>query len=105
MKFFCKECGDIISLYNFSNLRDCDNSRIGRYCKKCGEEEYQHLLRERFTEEYEGNQIYKKDNLYYPYWGCSYGFEKLEDCKKRIDNKNISIIDARMLGLFMDSFE
>lgn len=105
MKLFCKECGDIISLYNFSNLRDCDNSRIRRYCKNCDEKEYQYLLKDRFIEEYDDCQIYKKDNLYYPYWGCSYGFEKLEDCKKRIDNKNISIIDVGMLGLFIDSLK
>jgi len=97
IKLFCKECEQELTLKNFCNLKDCDCSRIGRYCKKCGEIVYNKLFQERFVEKYNECKIFHKNNLYYPYWECLYSFEKLEDCKKRIDCKNIAIANLSLM--------
>lgn len=44
-----------------------------------------------FVEEYKGHKIYCVNGKYIPYYGCSYYFTTLEDCKKRIDTPNIAI--------------
>ena len=100
MKLYCKKCGNEMSLYDFCNKRDCDNERIGRYCRSCGEEKYQNLLKERLFEEYNGYPIYKKDDTYYPYWGSLYGFYSIDDCRKRLDNPRISVVNPSLLPLF-----
>lgn len=41
---------------------------------------------------YNNVKIYKIDEKYIPYWGSLYYFITLEECKNRIDAKNISVV-------------
>lgn len=45
-----------------------------------------------FIVEYYGYKpIYKVNGRYLPYFGCHYYFDNIEDCRKRMDVKNIGI--------------
>ena len=71
-----------------------DQRHRGLFCNKHCYEEY---IKQYQVEVYNGNPIYKIDvngiSRYMPYWGASYYFTTIEDCKKRMDIKNIGIFD------------
>ena len=87
----CKVCGKQMpafyrgcvrtTYYHPKNTRTiyvCNNE-----CKDKWESQY-------FVEEYKGNKIYCIDGRYVPYFGATYYFETLEDCKKRIDQQRMA---------------
>lgn len=94
----CKECGERLTFENISSVKDVDNSRIGAYCKEHGSELENELKQHRLVERYKGNEIYCKDEKYYPYWRCMYHFNTLEDCKKRIDDRHIAFVPKEFFG-------
>lgn len=88
----CEKCGVRVSISNIcTNLRDIDGKRLNAHCRECGEITLSELKKSRFVETYKGNDFYEKDGRFSPYWGCSYYFISLEDCRKRTDMKHIAI--------------
>ena len=68
-------------------------------CETC----YQDYLKERQVGEYNGVPIYEKiingKKYYVPYIECTYGFESIEDCKKRMSMSSVSVIDSNAIKL------
>ncbi|MBN3352028.1 hypothetical protein CF086_17170 [Clostridium botulinum] len=96
MKLYCKKCGIKLNLKNIDTTSvNIDGSKIKRMCKKCSKILESELKNKYFAQEYKMNNIYSKDGKYVPYWGCNYYFKSLEDCKKRIDNKNIACVNMK----------
>lgn len=73
----------------------------------CDEDCYNNYWDRFLVEEYKNNKIYKitRDGItgYIPYIGCRYYLKTLEDCKSRIDNKNVSVIDMNMFHVMNNS--
>lgn len=94
----CNTCNTVltISLSAIMNketqrLTDVDGEKVkGFYCKGCAEQAYKDLVDSRLFEEYKGSKIYRKDDMYLPYWDCAYHFKTVEECRIRIDS-NIAI--------------
>ncbi len=95
----CRDCGEELLPYGQSLERvfDVGCEYIGITCKKCATEKTKRLKKERFVQEYEGENIYYKEGLYYPYWSASYGYKTLGGAWERIDNKHIAVVDMRLL--------
>lgn len=95
----CRDCGEKLLPYGQSLDRvfDVGYEYIKTTCKECAIEITDKLKQKRFVQEYNGETIYYKDGLYYPYWEAGYAFETLEDVKERLDNKHISVVDRRLL--------
>ncbi|MCM0006171.1 hypothetical protein [Bacillus paranthracis] len=82
-----------------NKLIDVDGERVrGFYCKNCIEQARKDLMESRLFEEYKGSKIYRKDDMYLPYWDCAYHFKTVEECRIRID-ANISIAKSRIADL------
>lgn len=68
------------------------------FCSEKCFEEYKNTF---YVEIYNKNTIYKITNekgiWFIPYWDCRYAFKTLQDCKARIDQKNISYVDMEMV--------
>ena len=56
------------------------------------------IKKNRFVETYNEVDIYLFENRYYPYWGCTYSFNNIENCKTRIDMKGVSIVPTELLN-------
>lgn len=110
----CKTCKTILcsdsSAFMSAFLRkeihrliDVDGERIkGFLCSNCIEQARKDLMESRLFEEYKGSKIYRKDDMYLPYWDCAYHFKTVEECRIRID-ANISIMKrgiADLKGIF-----
>jgi hypothetical protein len=99
---YCRYCGEeliVKGILDFSKYY-YDVIETGKKKLFCNEEHYNLYWNQFLVEEYNGSKIYQvKDGLYIPYLGCHYAFELIEDCRARIDNKNISVVDSRWLGL------
>ena len=67
-------------------------------CEKC----YQKYLKDRQVDEYNGMPIYKRaldgKEYFVPYIESFYGFENIEDCKKRMSMKNVAVVDRGMFA-------
>lgn len=82
-----------------NKLIDVDGERVrGFYCKNCIEQARKDLMESRLFEEYKGSKIYRKDDMYLPYWDCAYHFKTVEECRIRID-ANISIAKRGLADL------
>ena len=103
--FTCYQCGREISEEN--SLRNyikyarptLEASRKRPFCcDVC----YQKYLNERQVGEYNGSPIYKKiidgKEYFVPYIEAWYGFENIEDCKKRMSMKNVAVVDRGMFA-------
>jgi len=97
----CKRCENLLAVFNFENfnngkinkLKDVDGEKIkGLYCHHCVDEAHKDLMESRFLEEYKGEKIYQKDDMYLPYWGCMYHFKTLEECRIRIDASDTVVL-------------
>lgn len=77
----------------------------GRKKLFCNENCYEKYKEQFFVEEYHGNKIYKfildDKSFYVPYFGAAYGFNSLEDCKKRIDSK-CAVVDMNVYRAIMN---
>lgn len=66
-------------------------------CDAC----YQQYLKERQVDEYNGIPIYKRiingKEYYVPYVECTYAFQSIEDCKKRMSMSNVAVVDSEIL--------
>jgi len=99
---YCKHCGKELGKACFDIYRNvykgftADN-KTGLFCN---EDCYNAYCDKFLIEEYNGVKIYgikiNGQMRYIPYMGCAYYFTTLDDCKKRIDNKNIAMVDMNM---------
>ena len=103
--FKCYHCGTEIpeagSIYNHKKYARPTLETFGKRtfcCEKC----YQKYLKDRQVGEYNGTPIYKKvwdgKEYFVPYIEARYGFENIEDCKKRMSMKNIAVVDPAMFA-------
>lgn len=104
--FKCYQCGievpDAGSIPNYKKYARPTLETSGKRvfcCEKC----YQKYLKDRQVGEYNGEPIYKKvldgKEYFVPYVEAWYGFENIEDCKKRMGMKNIAVVDPVMLAM------
>ena len=74
----------------------------------CNEKCYEKYKEQFFVEKYNGNKIYKfilNDKPFYvPYFDATYGFNSLEDCKKRINSK-CAVVDLNVYRAMMKQFK
>lgn len=97
MTLKCMNCNVEIHFHNWGNVRDINNKAI-RCCKNCAEEVLSNLMKERFVETCNNNDIYMFEDRYYPYWGCTYSFYTIEDCRTRIDMKGVAVVPTELLN-------
>lgn len=102
----CYHCGteisDALSIRNYKKYaRPTLETSVER--PFCCEECYQKYLKDRQVGEYNGEPIYKKvwdeKEYFVPYIEARYGFENIEDCKRRMSMKNIAVVDMAMFAL------
>lgn len=66
--------------------------------EKCADE-----YKESFVSEiYNGKPIYFVGGFYLPYLECSYGFKNIEDCKMRMNMRNVSYINNSLITEALD---
>lgn len=92
----CKNCSKPFNMRSFliqeaRIVRDLDFSSAGGYCSECFDEACVKIKESRFVEEYKGEKIYQKNGRYAPYWGASYAFDNIDDCKKRMEMKGVVV--------------
>lgn len=97
----CPYCGKE-NVFGFRNHFPVIGGRKKVFCnEKC----YEKYKEQFFIEEYHENKIYKfiLDNkpFYVPYFEAAYGFNSLEDCKKRIDSK-CAVVDLNVYRAMMN---
>ena len=103
-KVKCINCGKEIGECNFRtfsvNLKGYDKN--GKRKLFCSQECYDQYKRHFEVEVYNGYSIYavecSGEIRYMPYWFSNYYFTNIEDCRKRIDMKNIGIVPSHLLG-------
>ena len=103
--FTCYQCGveipDAGSIPNYKKYArpTLENGKRTFCCEEC----YQKYLKDRQVGEYNGLPIYKKvwdgKEYFVPYIEAWYGFENIEDCKKRMDMTNVAVVDPEMLAV------
>lgn len=90
----CKSTLGNFSFKTFANSFKGYNSR-GRRVLFCNEECYEQYKKNFEVEIYKNAPIYAVicggETRYMPYWFSSYYFTNIDDCRKRIDSKNIGI--------------
>jgi len=95
-ELLCHNCGCVINFDNiccWRHAHQINGARLKKgYCIKCGIKQVDKMKREYFVETYNEHDIYTTDGKFFPYWGCHYFFTRLEDCKTRIDAKEISVL-------------
>lgn len=105
--FKCYQCGIEVpnagSIPNYKKYARPTLETSGKRvfcCEKC----YQKYLKDRQVDEYNGKPIYKKiwdgKEYFVPYVEAAYGFENIEDCKKRMDMVNVAVVDPEMFTLY-----
>ncbi|MGX6978981.1 hypothetical protein ACWN8V_06960 [Vagococcus elongatus] len=103
-KLSCNNCSKPFNMHSFvireaRIVRDLDFSSTGAYCSDCFHEACKSIKEKRFVEEYKGEAIYMKDGRYAPYWGASYAFDNIDDCKKRMEMKGIAVTPFGMMDI------
>ena len=79
------------------------NKKLNIFKEKCfcTKECYEDYKKDFVVETYNGNHIYcveiDGEKRYMPYFEADYYFTNIDDCKKRIDTKNVAVVDAGML--------
>jgi len=96
MPIYCRQCGEQLIISNMGYVRDVNNKPVS-ICNNCSELVLEKLKADRLVEIYKGNAIYKKDNVYFPYWGCAYFYNTIEGVRDRIDHHDISIVPTDLL--------
>lgn len=99
----CKYCNKEIGVADFKtfsiNFKGYDSS--GKIKLFCNEACYNKYTKQFEVEVYNGNPIYvveyNGEIRYMPYWFSNYYFTNIEDCKRRIDLKNIAIVPNALL--------
>lgn len=99
----CYHCGkEIPELNSFHGFMKYARPILERPRKQpfCCEKCYQEYLKDRQVGEYNGQPIYKKicvgKEYFVPYVEAFYGFENIEDCKKRMSMTNVAVVDPEM---------
>lgn len=97
----CQSCKKDLSDYSFGVGTHRGYTLDGAIRFFCNEECYNNYWSQYLVEEYRNNKIYEitRDGVvgYIPYIGCGYYFKTLEDCKGRIDQENVAVVDMGML--------
>lgn len=104
--FKCYHCGkEIPELNSFQDFMIYWRPTLELLKKRpfCCEGCYQNYLKERQVEEYNGKPIYKKvlngKEYFVPYVEAWYGFENIEDCKKRMSMTNVAVVNPEMVAV------
>jgi len=97
IKLKCCECNTELNFSNWGNIRDVNNKYVP-YCKNCADVVLLRLKENRFIENYNGADIYLFEGRYYPYWGCAYSFDNIDDCRARIDMKHVAVVPTVLLN-------
>lgn len=80
----CQCCNkEFKNSFDVKILRGMDDMKLVRACKECADEYFEQVKSEYFVEEYKGNKFYKYKDKYYPYWGATYCFDSIEECRNR----------------------
>jgi predicted nucleic-acid-binding Zn-ribbon protein len=103
----CKKCDCSLDLSfssymsgGYKKVVDVDGEKVrGMYCGDCGDMAQAELMNSRFIENYNGATIFGKDGNYVPYWGSFYYFKTIEECRIRIDAKNIAVLPFGIVNL------
>lgn len=83
-KLYCDCCGKELTMFDFKVSYGIVKIKT---CSSCANH-YIDVVKTKYrVETYKGNDIYKKDGKYFPYWDCPYCFDTLQECKDRIDSK------------------
>lgn len=73
----------------------------------CTKECYENYKKDFVVEIYNDNPIYcveiNGEKRYMPYFEASYYFTNIDDCKKRMDLKCVSVVDLRMYRVLMNT--
>jgi hypothetical protein len=100
----CRRCNKVLQVgFEFygkelNKITDTDGERLkGFYCSDCNKEQTEALEILRFVEVYKNNRIYCKEGRYQPYWGSSYHFNSLEECRLFIDYRINQLEEARKI--------
>lgn len=103
--FKCYECGaEIPEAKSFKGYIKYARPTLETSRKRpfCCVECYQKYLKDRQVGEYNGLPIYKKvwdgKEYFVPYIEAWYGFENIEDCKKRMSMINVAVVDPEMFA-------
>lgn len=96
----CCNCDTKLRFSNWGNIRDVNNKPIP-CCKDCADIVLSRIKENRFVEEYKGARIYLYKGRYYSYWGCAYSFDSVENCRNRIDMKNVAFVPIKLLNRVM----
>ena len=72
----------------------------------CTKECYEDYKKQFVAENYNDRPIYcmemDGEKRYMPYFEATYYFTNIDDCKKRMDMKNVSVVDMNMYGFLMN---
>jgi hypothetical protein len=107
---FCWQCEKDLGELSFEFFRNAYQGYIinGRRKVFCDENCYNEYWKRFYVETYKGNEIYKasfeNEERYIPYRGCSYYFSSLQDCRNRIDQKNVSVMNPDMFEFMWNQF-
>lgn len=83
---------------NTHRVRFVDGTKFrGFFCSECAVVFEARVMNKTFVEVYKKQMIFKSIRGYCPYWGCPYAFETLEECRARIDNAHIAIVNGDLL--------
>ena len=109
IKVICYQCKTEFGTLSFSLYKErysgiAWNDKLQKLSKKlfCDEQCFVEYMKQFEVESYNGNPIYSikvKDGTsrYMPYWGCTYWFASIEDCKARMDNKRIGLYQGGLI--------
>lgn len=76
----------------------------------CNDACYADYLKTHFVEEFRGGKIYwftmkqgqhSGMRVYIPYVGCQYYFLDIDECKKRMVDTTVTVVDKRVLGAML----
>ena len=85
--------------FNMKYLKGIGDAKSHRACFECADEYFEKVKSQYFIEEYKGNNIYKWNNFYFPYWEARYAYNSLEQCRNRIDNNTVAVVDMDSYSL------
>lgn len=95
-----KEIGECNSKTFIVNLKGYDKN--GKRKLFCNQECYDQYKKQFEVEVYKGCSIYAVEYFgekrYMPWWFSNYYFTNIEDCRKRIDRKEVGIYPSYLFG-------
>ena len=107
----CPHCGKRLNDWFFGNTRGKYlhiNAKHNKFRQRyfCTKECYEDYKKDFIVEIYNDQPVYcveiDEEKRYMPYFEATYYFTNIDDCKKRMDMKNISVVDMNMYGFLIN---